>query len=352
MGDLVLYLSTFSLSVIVTKFKGFAEKHKVLYFLIVLLFPVLIATIRVDVGTDYRNYYWCYELISTGESVPYEFLFVWLNKISIYLFQDFRGVFFLSALITYGCILWALERLNSDISVSISLWIFYCIYFPASLNGMRQLIAVAIVFLAYTYLNEEKYKHFFVLMIIAILFHTSSLVAIFALLIKIASKKNCGITITVIAIVSIFLLFFSKSILRLLPDFIMSEFGVYIGYEKTITLQYIIDLLPTFGIVFLPIIYYMFFCRSDNRYDFYCCLGSFVLPIIIFGYNVSYFQRIAYYFDVAQMIIPSLLITRSKISSNRIIFSVFFVLFYAYFFWFATIKMGGNEIVPFKSIFS
>lgn len=351
MDDMVLYLSTFSMSVFAVNFRKYIGKHKLLYYIVVLFFPVLIATIRVDVGTDYQNYYWAFEMINDGVIVNYEMLFLWLNRISSFLFHDYHGLLFVIALITYGSVLIALEKIQSDISVSIALWIFYCFYFSASLNVMRQLIAVAVLFLATIYLNNNQIRKYFVLIVIGTLFHTSAIIGLLFWPVKYMSRKDYKLTIIISCVASIFLIFLSGMVLRILPGFIISQYVQYINYRGMVEFNYILNILPTVAIVLAPIIYYLVFSRRDNKYDFYCCLGFFSLPVLILGYHFAFFQRIVYYFDISQLIVVPLIVKKCKPTNNRFLLKLLVCLFYAFYFWFSSIFRGSNGILPYTTIF-
>lgn len=347
MGDFVLYLSTFALSALGTRTRKYVRKHKLLYYILILFFPVLIATLRKNVGTDYESYYWGYMAINKGMNTTFEILFVWLNRIANFVFHDFYGVLLFSAVITYGCILIALEKLESDTSVGIALWIFYCFYFSASLNVMRQMIAVSIIFLATVYLNEENYKVFFALVAIAALFHMSALVAVIFLLIKWISKKDYKIMIALTVVLSCVFMFLSEAVLKLLPSFIVQKYGYAIQSMNTMGLSYLIDIIPTYLIMILPVLYYLFFCRDNNKYDFYCCSAAFCLPMLILGSQIKYFQRIVFYFDISQIVIVPLLLRKTRSATTRFVLKILFVLFYAFFFWYSSIFRMSNEIVPY-----
>lgn len=351
MNDLVLYLSAFSLSALGTNFQKKTNNYKLLRYIIILFFPVCLATFRIGVGTDYQNYMWGYNAIIRGAKTQYEILFTYLNKFTHLVFGDFSGVLFFSAIITYGCVLETVEKYKSDISVGIAMWVFYCFYYSASLNVMRQLIAVGIVFLSSFFLNNDKYKYFFALLIIATLFHTSALITLTFVLIKIASKKNCTLTILITIITSFFLMFFSNTLINLFSNFLDVKYNGYIKHDTYLGLSYILDIIPTFLIVGIPAMYYLTICRRDTRYDFYCCLSTFCLPILILGANIEFFQRIVYYFDISQVIMVPLILKRTGNKTSKTILMILYIAFYAFYFWYSSVYRMSNEIIPYRCWF-
>ncbi len=348
MNDLVLYLSAFSLSALGTNFQKKTNNYKLLRYIIILFFPVCLATFRIGVGTDYQSYLWGYNSIVGGVATPYEPLFTYLNKLAFHTFGDFSGLLFLSAIITYGCVLLTAERHKSDISVGIAMWVFFCFYYSASLNVMRQLIAVGIVFFASSFLSEKRYKCFAGLTIIATLFHTSALIAFTFVLIKIASKKNCNLTVLITVTVSFFLMFFSNTLVNLFSNFLDTKYNEYIKHDTYLGLSYILDIIPTFLIVGVPAIYYLMFCHRDSQYDFYCCLSTFCLPMLVLGANFDFFQRIVYYFDISQVIMVPLILQKTESKTAKTILKVLYVTFYAFYFWYSSIYRMSNEIIPYR----
>lgn len=89
------------------------------------------------------------------------------------------GLFFYE-LIIVSVVYLAFRRLRNLFGISVSLGMFFFLFtlFNPSLNLMKQTIAVAITFLAITYLVERNIKVYFLLIAIAFFMHGSALIGI------------------------------------------------------------------------------------------------------------------------------------------------------------------------------
>ena len=162
---------------------------------IALALPVMMAALRAEtVGTDMKVYVIpFYEKAVTSNtfnelygifnyqllSDPGYFMLTWLcSRIS----DDFHvGLFFYELIVivfTYK----ALKRYNGvngiKISIPLAMLWFYMMCFNQSLNIVRQMIAVSIIFFATSYLFNKNYKLFIVWSIIAILMHSSAIISL------------------------------------------------------------------------------------------------------------------------------------------------------------------------------
>ncbi len=352
MQSYILYISIFAISsltsLIIMKKSTY---RKIILFGIVLFLPVLIATMREGIGTDYYSYKWYYQQTINGLNMTFmEPLFKILNYLSYWLFGDYKGVLFLSSLITYSFILAGLIKLKSDFSIALGLWIFYCYYFSASFNVVRQMIAVSIIFFALTLLNEKKYKQYILYVVIASMFHISAIIAIFFILIKTTTRKNVKLSIVTVFCLSVFIVFFGSDILNLLPDFIKIQYNSYIrNTDKMINLLYFMDIVPIFLIVAVPILIYIGYYRKSDKYDLYCTIGICVLPFLILGYNISYFQRVLYYIDIIQIVTVPLLIRQIRVIKQRFFIAFLVIVFFGFYFWYSTVYKGSNGIIPYTS---
>lgn len=354
MGSLVLYYVSFAISAISAEKLQNRIKNKLLYYMIVLFVPVFIATTRVDIGTDYMSYYWYYQQVSEGNVyTSMEFLYKALNYVAHWVFGCYEGVLFLSAALTYSFVLAGLRRIRSDASVGIGMWVFYCFYFSSSLNVMRQLIALSIVFYALILLNEGKMKKSIIFMVIATLFHTTSLIAFVFIFVKLLSKsKDCLKKFAiVVAVCSMSVIVGGGYIIRILAGVLPEKYKEYFLSTKTgiISLGFLIDIIPTFLIVIIPVIFYVLYCRHDKTYRFLCNVGMMSLPILLIGYYVSYFGRIVLYFDIAQIALVGVGIKKASTASSKLLYTVFIVLFYGFYFWYSAMFRGSNEIIPYMS---
>lgn len=344
---MAVYCGIFIWSVINATLIQFKPKRNWLYYVLVLLPPVLFATIRYNIGTDYMNYWYYYN--GAGNYYSYEPLFRLLNVIARNVFHGFYGVLLLSALLTYGFLLASLVKLKDHISISMALWVYYCYYYVASFNVMRQLIAVSIILYATVLLAENKKIIFVVLVIVASLFHTSAILTLVFLLLK--QLQNVKVRHHMVLIFSgAVLLIFSGGVLLNSFGGFMGDYSKYLSHSNGIvSFAYLIDILPTFLVVAIPIFIYIYYYRSDREFDLYCIIGLFSIVVLIIGYHFSWFQRVLYYFDIMQVLVVAINTRRIRLPQNRLIVKSAIFIFYLFYFWYSSVYIGSNGGVPYQS---
>ena len=248
----------------------------------------------------------------------------------------------------------ALERVLWGRALGMGMYIFYCFYFSASLNTVRQLIALAIVFYAAVMLYEGKYRQFLIFTVIASLFHTSALVALLLLPLKIGCLREDLSKILAVIIATLTGVFgiFGRELFEILPYFIRSRYEKYLRADGggIITLEYLFDILPIFLITALPILLYALLGRKSREYDFFCFVGLSCLPVLVLGYNFAYFQRLVYYFDSAQLICAPIACCKAREKRIKRILTVSCIVLYSLYFLYSSFYRGSNEIFPYKWI--
>ena len=352
MNSLALYFTAFSLSSAIASLEKSRVKSKHLHYLFVLVLPVTVATLRDGIGTDYTSYYLYYRDIASGvDRTDMEPLFKVLNYVAYYVFNRYRGVLFLSACITYSFVLSALSRALSGVELGIGMWIFYCFYFSASLNTMRQLIALSIALYACVRLWEGSYRLFLIFLTLASLFHLSAVILFPMLLVRMALNKEKGIIIIISVILSVSVLIglIGRGIVKIIPLSLLEKYGKYFKTEgqRSITLEYVLDILPPFLMVALPAALYFLLCRRKDNYEFFFLMGLSVMPVLTLGYSIDYFQRLAYYLDSSQTVLLPICAQALREPRLRWLCRVGAVLIYGVYFIYSSVYQGSNEIFPY-----
>lgn len=163
--------------------------------LVALTLPILMAALRADtVGTDLKVYVipfyqravssntfdelysiFNYQLLSD----PGYFIVTWLcTRIS----KDYHFGFFAYELIIIIFTYFGFKRYNKvqgiKISIPIAMLLYYLMSYNASLNIVRQMLAVSVVFFAVSFLFERKIKTYIIISLVAILIHSSGIITI------------------------------------------------------------------------------------------------------------------------------------------------------------------------------
>lgn len=186
---MLVYLSTLALTMLfawqlqraatIKKRYGCGGRRHWVWLLLLLAVLGIVAGLRNGVGTDYGNYIDSYLL---ARDKPYaviwtewEPLYGTLNRACADLFDSYIPVFVLSALLPLGLILGGIYQNSSHYLLSLFLFITGMYYFDL-FNGIRQMIAAAILFAAYPLVKRRKWLWLAVITLIACQFHAVAIV--------------------------------------------------------------------------------------------------------------------------------------------------------------------------------
>lgn len=314
--------------------------------------PSLIAGFRAaTVGTDLgiygiRFYNYAAEsrnfrgliniLSSTGEKndLGFHILNYLLSRFS----DNYHLGLFLYSFIAISCVYFAMAKLKKIYGISIwtGMLCYFLILYNFSLNGMKQSIAIAIVFLAITFLMENNYKVYVILSTIAYFFHGSALITVpilFLYLIlrdkktRISNRKQYGV---LLALVIMFIVAVSlRNITNILSQIGLtrSEYMLYLQGGK-FTQNNGIDFW-TSGVLFIFLfIDLIFYKRSsvlirENTFLIFMMLLGFMTSIATI--LASYLGRINLYFTMINISYQLILVHHFE-SKTKNVFTLFIII--------------------------
>ena len=324
----LIYLITFIISLFFTRI--YEKKHnnlntykKIGLLILIILPPIILATFRYNVGTDYLSYIQHYFDIIENFSLKFIFiyysrepLYVITTYISYLLFNNYIGSFFIYSIIFMSFIIGGIIYYKEKLSITVSLAIFYVAYYLVFFNISRQMIALSIIFFGSKYLYEKKMLKYVVCIIIAGLFHKTAYIMIFAYLLTFkldSSKINKSYYIAVF--ISILLIY---PIIKLIMLF-ASTLGIFGRIAKINIVwdfKFLLYIIPEFLILFN---YRKAILRLDKRNEIFYRLLVLQLPTQIMGVFVKYADRLSIYFGIFQIIlVPLILRTKGKENDNKI----------------------------------
>lgn len=353
-GSLIFYITSFSLSGFLFYIGSLNKKNSFnIVSIIALIIPICIATFRYGVGTDYFSYlngfyraesYSIYNnFIDNG---IFESGFYIITKIAIVM-GNYRSMFALSSILTLVPIYYVFSKHRGIESVTLGMILYLCIYFPTSLNIMRQYIALAFVVLSFDFIFKRQFIKFVITILIASLFHKT---AIIVLLLYFLWSKNNEIFNILKMCVAIFLLIFIAiyyidflEILSSINGF--ENYSIYLtnevsGQNRDIYLKFVV-----FIMIFLirkPLIKY------DERNKFYLLLLVFDLIISFTGYSSPFIKRFSLYFGIAQLF---LLASAPKAFKGKTVKMLIYFLICIYgilYFVLIYYLLGQSDIFPYK----
>lgn len=381
---MAVYLIGFALSILLI---AYAEKKRLPVFLgisvIALLIPCLIAGLRQqNIGTDVM----VYVKPLTTAAISAEDLSQYFDS---YWFLDWRNMYaqdyelgfsllvYLVAKLTrsLGAVLFAIQafmvvpvyialaRNRKEFPVWLGMLIYYFLFYNATLNMMRQWVAMAFLLLAFQMLRERKLWLTVVLVVVAFFFHDTAIVALpvfmlfwFLWLIRhtrlVQSNLHLqGATIVtgLLVIVATVAILNLPLILKLLSLVGFDQYSGYLqGNEMRLMPGQIIMRLPLLAALLLcwrPL------CRTDSATPFYMAT---VLLDIVLSQLVSVDEnalRIGMYLSMYTILwIPSAYRACPK-GLSRTALTVL-VIGYAVFYWYYTYALQmRHQTVPYQFFF-
>lgn len=335
---------------------------------VAILFPAIIAGIRYDVGTDYKGVYEpLFEEILSGETVQrartFEIGYVLLNRLVIWLGGNFSVLMFLASLLTITPIYIGLSHYKKKICVPLAFFLFMLLFYQKSFNLVRQMMAVAFVFLGFIYLDfkddDKKYiaiqcLKYFAWVIVAGLFQRTSFVMLIIPFIReiYANPRFKVLSIASYVVLLAVILNF-KAIGEFLTQF--DSFKYYANYfigigKPDISIAYYIRVIP----VIIPFFFVRKKITEDRQMNFLYSMTVIGCIFLLLGYLTStYGERISYYFSIFQIVMFPYYIRCLKDNKFLYIASTILIILFNMAMWFYDyIYMKRDETIPYKTIFS
>lgn len=281
---------------------GLINKKGSIFFVFISLF--LFSALRYNVGYDYESYYDALKYDIEFELLRWEFIERMLAYFSQYI--GFIYLFFIvNSFFTLYFLFLALKKYTPN-NIYLGFVCYFClpVFYLTSLSTIRFHLALSIVFWATTFLKDEKWIRFLLIVLCAFLIHSSALVAILFIPLF---KWQISRTINAIILISSF--FASSIILNIVNTFIfdnylLRSFQSYALFEG----QDVFNKLPLLfhAINIFNLLFYRKIIKSDSRVKRYitifnisCCLMQ------MFSINPTLSTRLSrYFFIFILLIIP------------------------------------------------
>lgn len=192
------------------------------------LLAILMGFKNVTVGNDTLNYIEFFLRLKNMNSLidnssRFEIGYQIYTKIVGILFDTYQALFIISAFFCISCICFGIYKNSKNWQYSLFLFIGLRFYY-FFLSGLRQSIAVSIVFVAYVFLKENRKILFIILVLLASTFHFSAL--IFLLVLPLSKLKLDEIAIPKI----LFTTFLIYILFNPLLSFFLSHMPAYYSH--------------------------------------------------------------------------------------------------------------------------
>lgn len=350
--NFAVLLCMFSLSAMLLQCNIYVTKKfsKIITIFSILL-PALFATFRM-VGTDMPIYYSKFSSLN-GSKLHDIFLIEGFkeagNSLFIYisnLADSFSIYLFLYSFFTLLFIVLALKSLVRADLIGISFFLYLCIFFPASLNTMRQSLAVAIIFFSFKYILTKSFFQFFWWVIIAMQFHISSIIVlpIYWLLNK-ERKINWTVFLSILTVIIVAIINFRQIFYWISLIFNNERYIYYANYTEIMNNKlFFLNLL----IFIFLIIVYKFTQKNNKTDDYYFLLLLIGLTLGVSGFISPFIKRISIFFDIVQvLLIPKIVILISS-KNNKYLLMFLVYLFGIIYFIVFYVWLGFSEVIPYS----
>ena len=196
-----IYIIVMFLILSIGLFFNVNKSYKLGKYYLIFIFSILtlLSALRnISVGVDTSQYYEAYKLIGTIEwneldKLRYEIGFSLLCKVLNYISSNPQLLLIVTSIFINSSVGLFIYRNSNNVVLSSFIFITYNLYFNY-MNIMRQAIAIAIVLFAYEYLKNKKIIKYSILVLIASLFHTSSIICLlFIIFSKVKYDKKINI---------------------------------------------------------------------------------------------------------------------------------------------------------------
>lgn len=301
------------------------------YFPIFLIF-ILVISLQSNVGTDYQSYL---DIASGDKSIEWflnkkEYLFIFIVKITRW-FQNPQLIFLLVGIIQMIFLFLISEYIYSK---GYSLSIFYIFYFIMSialfnqLNGIRQYISIYIIVYSLLLFIDKKITKSAIFIILASLFHKSSIYFLLIFIFYPIINKNINIKylFIILLITIIFAFIITPENYELL--FKNTSYITYIGSEfnTKYSLRTIIPKLPRIVIYLSSLI--IIKKKNVSNYENKLVNLSFIgIIFMILSFTSSLWWRFYLYFDIV-LIFPLIILYNKKFKFKNIYYrSIILILF-------------------------
>ncbi|MGL5122741.1 MAG: EpsG family protein [Fusobacteriaceae bacterium] len=313
------------------------------YYRLSVIILFIFSAIRYEIGSDYKIYYSILETHNKFQIERMELLNRVIVKIT-YFFESYELFFLTYSIIVLLLIGMSLKLLSKDKWMAIAIFYLEPTLYLTTFGSVRQAAANTIALYSFYFLIKQRLFYFFLLNIIAILFHKSAIFMVVIFLIK----KFKIYRIKKIYIISFICIVFFKKI-------ILTYFSTILGYSN-----YLDSTNTTGHKIGILIILYSIFCflikgKIKDENDKFICylvyLGGIIYYILVDTRAAGRVARYLLYF------VPILISNFQYYIKNKNNRKIYKIAVYCYFFMFLISFLliskngeNGGTFLPYKTL--
>src|SRR5690625_1231772 len=302
-----------------------------------------------DIGTDTKNYLSGFNSIKYADFdnvydvVRWEVGYVFLNKISSYLSEHPNIILIITSFIALLGVFYFIYKNSTNVILSVYLYLTLYLYF-FSFNGIRQAIAMSIIVMGLHFIIQRKFISYLIIIILATLFHETSLLLItlyFIYDLKLDFKN-------IMTILGSFLFIFIS--VEYLIDYILG-FSRSLSYIETpeLTMERGGLLFPLINISILLFVIYIKNISNinDKQLSFYIYIILLGVLSSILSMKVYKLLRLNYYFLIFYIVAIPYAITFIDNKKRKLVISYITILVSGVYCW-VRLSNGWQRVTPYE----
>lgn len=362
MSSLIFYFLAFCIILILLKKGEISSNKSYIYSGYILLF--LLSALRYDIGNDYENYWINTEILGTyyqnshninkvieASNGRFEIGFCVLSS----LFSWSENAFFWISAFFSALVVWGLYKAFS--MYNCHFWgTFLAIvteYLFLQWDWVRQSGALALVLVAYQYVDKKDLKRFIIYIALASLLHKSAVFILLAYPLQYVRMNNK----IVFSLLTFGLILYWSGVLDGAIQQISMWFAFVDGYDKydieNVALSTHTTVFSRIRLSIFVVIGALVIAILDERFSYYRNCLTIGLFIFMLGGNGLVLTRIAWYFMV--LLFPCFGLSINSVSKkyifDKMLYSILVLQFFVFSYDIVT-NTNTRGCVPYKSVFS
>lgn len=352
-------------------------QRKPIVFISVMALCLLAGMRAVGVGTDTRVYLMpVYEAAKRSHSIG-EYLnssfhaFTWttdyvkdmepLFPLLVLIVTKITGSLYCVQTILELCVilpLYVAVRKDKNTSLGMAMFVFCMAFYNPSMNMMRQSIAMSLGVLGFEYWKNAEKKNAFICVIIAFLFHTSSLLILLIYLLYDYIVKGTTLSITgnnvskrnetPRMLISMGIGFVVMIMMSAIVSALSAVgFGEYVSYVTGKLVFMPNQLLIRIPQIILIIWSYRYLRKDGEDISFFLVMEVYAVLFSQFTSVSGYGGRIALYFAIFEVLVISQAMSALKPRKSRIIIRPLIIGYYMFYWWYYFVFVGAHQTVPY-----
>ena len=328
-----------------------------------ILFPSMLAAYRDSaVGTDTEMYKYIYNNIINwrwgdffGTDIANVEAFYFLSSKIGSVLGGFSVVLFIYQFLNVLFLYLVCFRYRKYTAIWLCFLMYYCFFFPYSLNIMRQVTAVFYLLWICKYLFKEEYFKYCIGVLIGVAFHSSivlggTFIWIIYYSFKLPNRKKLWFILGYVVLLIVLFIGFRNIgyLLEYLPIGRLSKYANhYIGAQSA----YISNTDILYRVFFFLIIWFTLrFNNVSKKYrTTYIILAITEIILICLGiYNESLYRLALYITAFYLLIIPVALKMTPFTSSSKLLVNTLWVMMCIVYWWYTMVYRNTNETIPYQ----